>query len=268
MSLEAASAESSGALQRRTPGGIYVFMAIFFLGVAITGFVPRTFATLSGELPVPGFVVHVHAVLMGSWLLLFLAQTSLMAGGHRRLHQKLGVTSVALAPAIVAALLVLTFGPYGDLVAAANAASSPDLASEVVGRRAAFMLFVQGRAAVLFGLFCAWAVLARRRAPETHKRMMVMATFVVIDAALGRMGWLPGHPGNWVAADAGYDVLHLYHLLLIVPAVAYDLLKQRRVHHAYVVGVGLFLGFAFVTHVLWNATWWHAAVTTAIRTAG
>ena len=106
---------------------------------------------------------------------------------------------------------------------------------------------------------------ARRGRPQTHKRMMILATFVVIDAALGRMAWLPGHPGQFVSSDTGYDVVHLYHLLLIAPAIAWDLVRRHRVHHAYVVGLGLFLAFVAATHVLWNAPWWHTAVAAFIR---
>ncbi len=264
MSAEARSIDSSVTATRAFSGGVYLFMAVFFLGVALVGFVPTTIATLSGELAVPRPIVHVHAVLMGSWLLLFLAQTSLVSSGQKLLHQRLGVVSLAIAPAILVVMLVITFGRYGELVAVANDASAA-VTLEYIGRRATFILFVQGRAAVLFALFYAWAVLARHGFPQTHKRMMVLATFVVIDAALGRMAWLPGHPGQFVASDAGYDVVHLYHLLLITPVIAYDLVRRHRVHHAYVVGLGLFLAFVVATHMLWNAPWWHSAVAAFIR---
>lgn len=256
MSTEASSFRSRAVAARTTRGGIYLFMAVFFLGIAIVGFVPRTIATLSGEMAVPAPIVHVHAVLMGSWLLLFLAQTTLIATDNRQTHRKLGLVSLVLAPLMVAVMLTITVGRFGDVLAAANS-----VPAETSGRRAAFMFFVQGRAAILFGLFYAWAFLSRHGASETHKRMLVLATFVVIDAALGRMAWLPGHPGNWFASDAGYDTLHLYHLLLIAPAIGYDLVTRHSVHRAYVIGLGLFLGFALVTHVLWNAAWWHAAIT-------
>lgn len=267
MATEAASVEPRSAAAGGISRGIYVLMALVFMGVALAGFVPRTVATLAGEMAVRPPIIHVHAVLMGSWLVLFLAQASLMATQRRALHQKLGLVSLALAPAIAVVMLVIIAGGLGGLVAQVND-PAVELSSAEIGRRAAFSLFVQGRAVLLFAVFYAWAVLARRGAPGTHKRLMVLATFVVIDAALGRMAWLPGHPGNWVASDAGYDMLHLYHLLLIAPAVACDIVTRRSVHHAYVVGLGLFLVFAAVTHVLWNAAWWHSAVAALARAGG
>jgi hypothetical protein len=263
MSTEAASIEQSVAAGRKTSDGIYLFMGIFFLGVVLLGFLPNTIATLTGQVPLRRPIVHLHAVTMGSWLLLFLAQTILMASEKRRLHQQLGLASMVLAPAMLVVMTVITTANYDQLVAVANgtvANVAGDVSPEFVGRRMAFVLFIQGRAVVLFGLFYAWAILVRRSAPETHKRMMILATLVVVDAALGRMSWLPGHTGVFVAADAGYDAIHLYQLGLMVPAVAYDLVKRQRVHHAYVVGLGLFLVFVVATHIAWTSTWWYRAV--------
>lgn len=39
-------------------------MAWFFVLVAITGFAPRSLAIVSGRMPVPPLVVHLHAVLL------------------------------------------------------------------------------------------------------------------------------------------------------------------------------------------------------------
>jgi hypothetical protein len=125
----------------------------------------------------------------------------------------------------------------------------------------AFSLFVQGRAAVLFAIFYAWAVLARRTAPETHKRMMVLATFAVIDAALGRMSWLPGYGGS---PTQSYTIIHFYQLLLLAPAVVYDVVRFGRVHKAYLIGIGLFLPFVLATHVLWDLPAWRRAVGAAL----
>ena len=78
---------------------IFVFMAGLFLLTVLVGFVPDSFALVKGVqiglLPPLPPILHVHAVLMGSWLLLLMAQTTLVATGHRALHRKLGLTAVA-----------------------------------------------------------------------------------------------------------------------------------------------------------------------------
>ncbi|HEX6998578.1 MAG TPA: hypothetical protein VF322_10565 [Gammaproteobacteria bacterium] len=260
MSFNVVSVPSPRAAVHGAARSIYVFMAVLFVVVAVVGFAPRSIAILTGARPVPPLLIHVHAALMASWLLLLLAQTSLMAAGRARLHRALGAASFVLAPAMFVAMTALIAVNYLGLAAAASApdAQVPMIAAS---RAMAFFLFVMGRAALLFGVFYLWAVLSRRSAPATHKRLMVLATFVVIDAALGRMTWLPGSAhGNWMAADYGYDGVHLYHLLLLAPALIHDLVRFGRVHSAYLIGLGLYLPFVLATHFAWNSAGWQRVV--------
>ncbi len=259
MSVEAISIPSEPAAAHRADRLFYVFMAGLFVVVAAIGFAPQSIAILSGEAPSPPAVVHVHASFMASWLLLLLTQTSLMATGRRRLHQALGVVSFVLAPLMLLLMLVLTFGLYYVFFTAGPEALGTPPPLEVAARGVAFSLFVQGRAALLFAIFYVWAVRARRTDPETHKRMMLLATFAVIDAALGRMAWLPGgHTGT--SGEVSYAVVNAYQLLLLAPAIAYDVVRFGRVHKAYWIGIGLFLPFMIAIHVLWNSLPWRRGV--------
>jgi hypothetical protein len=129
-----------------------------------------------------------------------------------------------------------------------------------LGNSVAFQTFIMARAALLFGLFFAWAVAVRKSAPQTHKRMMVLATFVVIDAAIARVPWLPGAFLRDGGIDrgflTGYDLTHLYQLLLLAPALIHDFVRFRAVHWAYVLGLGLFLTSALAAHFAWNSPAW------------
>jgi heme A synthase len=88
-------------------------------------------------------------------------------------------------------MAALVMGNFSGMIAAlADPAGA--IPAETAGRAFAFQIFIMSRALILFGLFYVWAVLTRKTRRETHKRMMVLATFVVIDAGLGRMTWLPG----------------------------------------------------------------------------
>ena len=90
---------------------IFVFMAAFLLAAALAGFIPdsleKVAAVESGRRPPLPPVMHMHAVLMGTWLTLLLAQTTLMATGQARYHRQLGMASLVLAPAIVLTGIVL-----------------------------------------------------------------------------------------------------------------------------------------------------------------
>jgi len=90
---------------------IYVFMAVFLIAIVLVGFIPDSIQKMSavsaGQRPAFPLAMHLHAVLMGSWMLLLLAQTTLMATGRKTHHMKLGVAGMVLAPALVMAGLVL-----------------------------------------------------------------------------------------------------------------------------------------------------------------
>jgi hypothetical protein len=78
---------------------------------ALAGFIPDSIKVLkavkAGERPPLPPILHVHAILMASWLLLLLAQTSLVALGRSAQHGKLGLISTVLAPAIVVAMVAV-----------------------------------------------------------------------------------------------------------------------------------------------------------------
>lgn len=255
--MSATAIEAQSAARVRESGQpIYVVMAVLFIVVAVGGFAPRSLAIVTGQMAVPPPIVHVHAAAMSTWLALFLAQTLLMRSGRVAVHRSLGAASFVVAPVVFLTMSLLVAG-----ISVGVLDSAAPMPLDVRARTFAFMAFVMARAALLFGLFYVWAIAVRNTDRETHKRMLVLATFVVIDAALGRMTWLPGAAGGqFMTADTGYDAIHLYQLLLIAPAIAYDLVRFKRVHWAYVLGTGLFLACVLATHVAWGSARWQQLV--------
>lgn len=84
---------------------IYVFTAASFIVITLTGFIPDSLrkiaAVQAGERPPFPLILHMHAVLMGSFLMFLLAQTTLMATGRGNLHRRLGIAAFALAAVFV-----------------------------------------------------------------------------------------------------------------------------------------------------------------------
>jgi hypothetical protein len=50
--------------------------------------------------------------------------------------------------------------------------------------------------------------------------------------------------------------VHLYLLLLLVPSLAYDLIRQGRIHRAWVWGLALTVPWIVVTEFVWGTAWW------------
>lgn len=236
---------------------IYVLTAASFIAIVLAGFVPSSLAKIgavqAGERPPFPLVMHVHAVLMGSFLVLLLAQTALVATGRCDLHRRLGVAAMILAPALVVAGLILVPTNYHSLWAAAQAA--PPEARAEMQQTLSFVeniMLVQLRIGILFPLFLAIGLAARRREPGLHKRMMILATAVALPAGIDRIPWL------YTSLPASPLTPDLYMLVAVSPMVIWDVVRNGHVHRAYWIWLAVSLPFAAAVHGLWDSPWWHA----------
>jgi hypothetical protein len=246
---------------------IYVLMAGLLIVTALVGFIPDSLDKIGAvemgrRAPFPP-VLHVHAALMGLWLILLFAQTWLVATGRPASHRKLGIVSLALMPAIVATGFVLIPTMRQQLWQAAQAAP-PAIAAQLqeVLATTANILLLQIRVGILFPLFTGLALLARRRDPGTHKRLMILAAVLPLPAAIDRMSWLPSTlPESPLSID-------LYMLLWAAPMFLWDLYRSGRVHRAYVIWFSANVPFIALTRVLWGSEWWAAVVPTIVGVGG
>ena len=246
---------------------IFVFTAAFFIVTVLVGFVPDSIAKVAaveaGRRPPFPVVLHVHAVLMGTWLTLLLTQTILMATGRRKWHMQLGVVSLVLAPAMVVTGLVLVPTMYGMLwpvVQAAPPQAKP--AMELALRNANNIALLQIRVGVLFPLFIGMALAARRKDPQFHKRLIILATSMPLGAAVQRMTWLPSS-----LPESGLSPV-LLGLIPVVPMFVWDVYRLGRVPRAYTVWFAICAPTVVVGELLWDSKWWLATVPKMMGVAG
>jgi hypothetical protein len=247
-------AQSEAPLVRAIDRWIFVFMAALFIVVTLTGFIPdalgKIAAIKAGQRPPFPLVLHFHAVLMGSFLLLLLAQTTLMALGKSQRHQWLGRVAILLVPAIVVVGFILVPTIYRSFWSAAR--TTPQL-GQVLPILDDIML-LQLRIGILFPLFIALALLARRTDPAFHKRMMILGTAPPLAAAVDRIEWLPTTmPASPMASD-------LYIFALVSPMFVWDLARRRAVPAAYVVWFGICALVSIPVYALWDKPGWHSTV--------
>ena len=234
---------------------IYVFTAASFVILTLTGFIPDSLrkiaAVQASERPAFPLVLHMHAALMGTFLLLLLTQTALMATGRRQLHQRLGVVAFGVATVLVLVGLVLVPTMYHQIWNAAQAAppASREKLQQVVLIRDNVML-IQLRVGILFPLFLLIGLRARGQNAGLHKRMMILATAMPLPAAIDRITWLPTtFPFSPLATD-------LYTLLAVSPMFFWDVYRNRTIHPAYQIWLAVNLPFAVAVHGLWGSAWW------------
>jgi hypothetical protein len=212
----------------------YVWMAAACAVVAFGGFAPTYWLQLSAGTFVGSPLVHIHGVLFSSWTLLLLSQTLLIANGRVLNHRAWGLAGISLATAMVvmglaAAIQTLTVGlraGYGD------------------HSRAFLILPVSG--IVLFAGFFIAAIVTIQR-PEAHKRLMLLATITLLQAAMARIffvlitGGGPGlRPGLGPPPPLAIGLVpSLITELLIVAGLVYDWRTRGRPHPVWLIGAAV-----------------------------
>ncbi|MXO62489.1 hypothetical protein [Qipengyuania oceanensis] len=247
--------DDAGSLTAFIDRWIYVFMAVLLIAIVLVGFVPdsmqKVAAVSAGQRPPFPMAMHVHAVLMGTWMLLLLAQTSLMATGRKSMHMQLGVIGMFLAPALVVAGVFLVPANIQAFTAFSASASA-----EVQAQTAGFMQFmtnialIQLRAGLCFLVLAGLALAMRKRDSELHKRLIILATIVPMPAAFDRMPFL------WHTLPESPLTVELWPLVAIAPMFAWDLYRRHSIHAAYWIYAIVMVPTALVVSMLWSSDWW------------
>jgi hypothetical protein len=190
-------------------------MAIAFAVVVFVGFAPTYYLRTLYDQPALPSLVHLHGALFSAWILLLVVQTRLVAMKRTDLHRTLGVAGGALA------VLMLIVAYFVAISAARRTAQIPGQLQ---------FLIVPVGALIVFPVLVGAAFLLRRRA-DFHKRLILLATIELINAAVDRL------PGVFAAGLAPfYPGTDLFLLALVV----YDGVTLRHLHPATLWG-GLFL---------------------------
>lgn len=203
MATAAEGAARAEPFWHRMAIGLAVFIVFGFLQFALRGFVDPVAAP---------FWVHVHGVVMLAWLALLIAQPTLVSRDNLALHRQLGRIGGLLA--IFITLLGIFTG----------------IASLMLGRFPPFFtppyfLALTVIESLVFGAMVGWAI-RRRRATDWHRRLMIGATIVILEPALGRLLPIP-LMGPWAE-----PAVALCQLAVVAIVAAYDRRSRGAVHPA------------------------------------
>lgn len=172
--MRAAVAADGHAVAGADRERFYLYMSAAFVAVAVIGFAPTYWIPLvRGTLDVPP-ILHLHALCFYGWTLLFFRQTWLVSSGEVRRHREWGVAGVAVGTAML----------FIGLAAASVSLRRAEAAG--VGNAARPFSIVAVSAIVLFAALVAAAFVNVKR-PDVHKRLMIVATASILQAAVGRL---------------------------------------------------------------------------------
>jgi hypothetical protein len=202
------------AVRVRRTRRFYVAMALAFALTVFEGFSRTYFLKLHYGGPALSFPLHVHGVVFSAWVLLFPAQTSLVAARRTDLHRRIGVVGAGLA----GALLVMG---TATAILRVRGGSAP-----IPGVSGLAFLAIPLFDMVVFAILAGTGLALRRRL-ETHKRLMTLATVGLMSAPIARI--------PWVFRSGPLAFFGLTNLF-VVAMLVYDLATRRRVQPATVWG--------------------------------
>lgn len=200
---------------RRRTRLFYVGMAGAIALTVFVGFSRSYFLKAHYGTPELSFLLHVHGLVFTSWVLLFLAQTTLVAARRTDIHRRLGVAGAVLAA------LVLIVGTTTAILRV------KDGAAPIPGVSPLSFLAIPLFDMVVFGILVGAALYFRRRL-DTHKRLMTLATIALMSAPIARLPFSLLQAGP----PAFFGLTDLFIVILLI----YDIVTRRRAHPATIWG--------------------------------
>ncbi|HEX4285510.1 MAG TPA: hypothetical protein VHZ28_10490 [Terracidiphilus sp.] len=211
----------------------YFGASLLFAAIVVLGFSRTVNPNLLHATPARPVLLWIHGFAFTAWIVVYSVQSALVRVHRVPWHRLFGWVAVALA-----ALMI----PLGITV------------SIIMGRFDAVVLHLSDPTFLsvpfsdmaLFGLLVSLAILWRKK-PESHRRLLFLATCCLLDAPFGRFDYLFNHTLFFICLDA-----------VILLGLARDLLVNRRIHTVYRYGFPAIVLTQVVVVYLWRGSpaWW------------
>lgn len=210
----AADYSQTGARTANLPGRrfdhvFFTSMALLMLVTVFSGFAHTYYLAGVFRASLPSGIIHVHAVVFSCWILLLIAQTSLVSAGRTDIHRRLGLAGFFLA------CLLMIFG----VLAATDALKR----NGPIGRNPQLFYMFHLTDLLVFGILVYFAFRDRLNSPA-HKRFIYIGTIALLGPAIARLPLAFLFPSSPV-------VTWLTEGFLLV-LVLYDLWSTHRLHRA------------------------------------
>lgn len=214
-------------------------MVLLLWATVLFGFAKTYFLAGMVEAPLPNKLIHIHGAIMTLWMVLLFVQTALVSARRVKWHMSLGLFGFGLAVAMV------IIGPIA-------ATDSLRRGAAPLGLDALTFYIIPLTSIFIFGVLAFFAYRYRRQ-PAVHKRLILIATIGIIDAAVGR--WPIAFFEHYPKAQ------DLVPFAFLVAIMAFDLATQRKVLKSTLLA-SLFLIVIHVVRVPIGFTQpWHAFAT-------
>jgi hypothetical protein len=168
-------------------------------------------------------------------MVLYLVQSSLISARRVAWHRSLGTIAFCLPPIMIVLGVIAAIDALGRKVMIGPLDPAVSFAIPLIGITCFTVV-----------IFASWRA---RRKPDAHKRLILLATVGLVEAAFGRFPW-----SQMGLAPAAGAVTGLGILVLLV--IAYDLFSLHRIHRSTLWAAPLtFAGGALAVPIGMTAAW-------------
>jgi hypothetical protein len=217
-------------------------MALLLLATVLVGFARTYFLAGVFRAHLPNVLIHIHAVVFSSWILLLIMQVSLISAGRADLHRRIGLLGFGLA------CLMVTVG----VLAASNSLARGFTPTPAFDPKTFYVIPLSDM--FVFAILVFFAYRARFN-PASHKRLILIATIALMDAPTGRP------PFAVITNRQYFDSIFCWGFLLLL--IGYDLWSRRKLHPATIWGGLLVVIVELVRIPIGMTGSWHAFATWA-----
>jgi hypothetical protein len=229
---------------RRFENLFFSCMAVVILVSVLVGFAPTYYLAGLFRAPLPNLLVHLHGAVFSSWILLLIVQTSLVAAGRVDMHRRLGLLGFGLACLVVVlGVLVAT----DNLVRHYHRTPGDD---GVEGRA----LYAVALSDMLMFSTLIYFVFRNRFNPAVHKRLMLIGTLAILDAAFDRWPISAAWWGHRVTL-----LLCIYPLLMLL--MGYDWWSTRKIQRVTLWASGFLVVVQQGRNLIGHTTAWQSFAT-------
>jgi len=212
----------------------YFAMSLLLAAIVVAGFKRTVNDNLFHPAVPRPFILWIHGAAFAGWVIFFICQSTLVRIHKVSWHRSFGWFGAGLAAVMVplgvtTAIIMARFDTVRLHQSGADAFLSIPFCDMIV-----------------FGVCIALAIYWRTK-PELHRRLIFIATCMLMDAPFGRFDYLFDHNLFYPCLD-----------LLILLGVARDLLVDRRVHKVYLYALPLLIVGQSLAVYMWrhNPSWW------------
>jgi hypothetical protein len=251
--MAATSSQLTSAVRTKTFVARWYFtgMAIVMIVISIAGFMPAIVHPAGRRAPLT-LLAAAHGIVFLAWLLLFLAQSLLVATGRVGWHRRLGLASVFLLALIVPLTYTTTIDMVRrgfDLSGDQHVDPHPKIAG---GLDAATAAVFNLPGLFIFSVLAVAAICYRRR-PEIHKRLMLFANIELMGPPITH---LIGHTPSLVLTP---PMVLIPFSIFLLAGVARDYLVAKRIRPlTAVLAITLFISLPLQGAVIGpSAAWQH-----------